>query len=90
MADPKQKNPSLRDFDAYVDVNGQNMGQTDATEIADPARLKKHLESDVGAEAEMARLASGHRNEDATDATEAEIAPETIALISDPTVKAKP
>lgn len=78
MADPNPKNDSLRSFSASVDENGQNMGQDEPNDIANPASLQNQLARNPGGEAETARLASGRPNQDATDATEAELSKETV------------
>ena len=58
MAD-ETKTENLKSFNAYVDENGQNMGQDEPTDVARPADLQRRLASEPGGEAETARLASG-------------------------------
>jgi hypothetical protein len=91
MANAPQKPENLRQFDAYVDENGQNMSD-DPLDVARPAELRKRLNRDVGAEAEMARLASRRSSHDIADATEdveAEVPAENIRHISDPSLGSK-
>lgn len=80
--------PSLKDFDAYADRNGQDLGQDDARDIGLPARTQHDLKSDPSGEAETARIASGTPGSDATDETEAEVPEENIRAISDASQKA--
>ncbi|WP_019906772.1 hypothetical protein [Methylobacterium sp. 77] len=80
--DPRQR-PSLKDFDAYTDRNGQDLGQDDARDIGIPARTQHDLKSDPSGESETARIASGMPGQDATDETEAETPPENLRHIGD-------
>ena len=79
--DSPRKTDSLKGFSATVDENGQNMGQDSPVEIASAKNLQDRLARDPGGEAETARLASGHKNEDATEATEAEMSKEAVAKL---------
>jgi hypothetical protein len=83
MSDPKHD--SLQNFSAYRDENGQGMTD-EPTEVARPAVLQDKLARDPGGEAETARLASGHRDDDATAAVEAEVSAEAIDHISNPSL----
>ncbi len=83
MTDEPRERPSLKDFDAYADRNGQDFGQDNARDIGLPARTQADLKSDPAGDAETARLASGMTSEDATDATEAETPPENLRHIGD-------
>lgn len=77
MADTNQRQ-SLKDFDAYADRNGQDLGQDSPLDVGLPQRTQADLKSDPSGEAETARIASGTPGEDATDATEAETPPENL------------
>jgi len=89
-ADPKR--PSLRDFNAYSDRNGQDFGQDSPLDVARPKELQKHLDEDPSGQAETARLASDRPRLDSieggsigtSEATAAETPPEHIRRISDP------
>lgn len=83
MSDQTRDRPSLKDFDAYADRNGQNLGQEDARDIGLPSRTQADLRSNPMGEAETARIASGTPGEDATDATEAETPAENLKHIGD-------
>ena len=69
---------SLKDFDAYADRNGQDLGQDSPLDVGLPQRTQADLKSDPSGEAEAARIASGTPRQDATDATEAETPPENL------------
>ncbi|GJD34717.1 hypothetical protein [Methylobacterium aerolatum] len=77
MTDDKQR-PSLKEFDAYADRNGQDLGQDSPLDVGLPQRTQSDLRRDPGGEAETARIASGQPQQDATDATEAETPPENL------------
>lgn len=77
MADTNQRQ-SLKDFDAYADRNGQDLGQDSPLDVGLPQRTQADLKSDPSGEAETARIASGTPGENATDATEAETPPENL------------
>ena len=77
MADNNQRQ-SLKDFDAYADRNGQDLGQDSPLDVGLPQRTQADLKSDPSGEAEAARIASGTPRQDATDATEAETPPENL------------
>lgn len=90
MADqPQTKN--LKSFDAYRDENGQMMGQDSPNDVARPADLQRLMNSDPGAESEIARLASDRSRLDSieggsvetSDATARETPAENIRRISD-------
>ncbi|MHC2018261.1 hypothetical protein [Methylobacterium sp. CM6247] len=83
MSNEQRERPSLKDFDAYSDRNGQGLGQGDARDIATPARTQHDLKSDPSGQAEAARIASGTPRQDATEATEAETPPENLRHIGD-------
>lgn len=83
MTDEPRQRPSLKDFDAYADRNGQDLGQDDARDIGLPARTQADLKGDPSGEAQTARIASGMKGEDATDETEAETPPENLRHIGD-------
>ena len=83
MTDEPRERPSLKDFDAYADRNGQDLGQTDARDIGLPARTQGDLKGNPSGEAETARIASGTPGSDATDATEAETPAQTLRQIGD-------
>lgn len=83
MTDEPRQRPSLKDFDAYADRNGQDLGQDDARDIGLPARTQADLKGDPAGEAQTARIASGMTGEDATDETEAETPPENLRHIGD-------
>jgi hypothetical protein len=91
MANTPPKPENLRQFDAYVDENGQNMSD-DPLDVARPKDLQSRLNRDPGGEAETARLASRRSSNDIADATadvEAEVPAETIRHISDPSLGSK-
>jgi hypothetical protein len=83
MTDAQGERPSLKDFDAYADRNGQDLGQDSARDIGLPARTQGDLKSDPSGQAETARIASGTPGSDATDATEAETPAENLRRIGD-------
>ena len=85
-----QDRPSLKGFDAYADRNGQDNGEDDARDLAQPARTQADLERDPMGEAETARIASGRTLDDATDATAAETPPENLRHIADASLPKKP
>lgn len=70
--------PSLKDFDAYADRNGQDLGQDSPLDVGLPQNTQADLKRDPGGQAEAARIASGTPRQDATDATEAETPPENL------------
>ncbi|WP_082507959.1 hypothetical protein [Methylobacterium sp. Leaf113] len=84
--------PSLRDFDAYTDRNGQDFGQDEARDVGRPDRLQHALDSDPSWQAETARVASGFPRQDSigggdvasVEATEAETPAANLRRISDP------
>lgn len=78
MTQDSRQRPSLKEFDAYADRNGQDMGQDSARDVGIPSRLQAELKSDPEGQAETARLASGTPRQDATDATEAETPPDNL------------
>lgn len=85
------KTENLKSFDAYRDENGQMMGQDAPNDLARPADLQRHLNSDPSWEAETARTASGYARIDSidggsiesSDQTAAETPPENIRRIGD-------
>lgn len=72
------KRPSLKDFDANVDRNGQDLGQDSPLDIGVAAKTQAELKRNPAGDAEAARIASGTPGSDATDATEAETPPENL------------
>ena len=88
--------PSLKNFDAYADRNGQDIGSDSPLDLGVAARTQHDLNSDPMSEAETARHASGFDHVDSRDggtiatveATEAETPPENLRRISDPTPRA--
>ncbi|WP_298966238.1 hypothetical protein [uncultured Methylobacterium sp.] len=89
--EPAQR-PNLRDFDAYADRNGQDLGQDDPRDLGRPAELQRRLNEDPDWDAETARIASDRQRLDSTaggsvetvEATEAETPAENLRRISDP------
>ncbi|AWN44543.1 hypothetical protein U8607_08050 [Methylobacterium durans] len=81
MTDQDRDRESLKDFDAYADRNGQDLGGDSPLDVGVPSRTQRDLRSDPSGEAESARLASGFPRQDATDATEAETPPENLRRI---------
>ncbi|HEX8416360.1 MAG TPA: hypothetical protein VF641_02035 [Methylobacterium sp.] len=81
MTDDKSR-PSLKDFDASADNNG-DIGQADPRDVGIAARTQSELRSNPMGEAQSARIASGTPGEDATDATEAETPAENLKHIGD-------
>lgn len=77
MADDNQR-PSLKNFNATADRNGQDLGQDSALDVGLPQMTQADLKSNPSGEAEAARIASGTPRQDATDATEAETPPENL------------
>ena len=99
MDEPREaKRPNLRDFDAYTDRNGQNLGQDEARDLGRPKALQDTLQSDPGWQAEAARIASdfprldavGGGSVESVEAVEAATPPENLRRISDPTPARKP
>ena len=70
--------PSLKDFDANADRNGQDLGQDSPLDVGLAARTQADLKRDPAGDAEAARIASGTPGSDATDATEAETPRENL------------
>ncbi|GEP03226.1 hypothetical protein [Methylobacterium oxalidis] len=81
MTEQKRDRESLKDFDAYADRNGQDLGGDSPLDVGVSARTQRDLRSDPSGQAESARLASGLPRQDATDATEAETPPENLRRI---------
>lgn len=81
MTEQTRNRPSLRDFDAATDRNGQDLGQESPLDVGIAARTQADLERDPAGEAQTARIASGLTSEDATDATEAETPPENLRAL---------
>jgi hypothetical protein len=77
MADQTGR-PSLKDFDAYTDRNGQDLGQDSPRDLGLAARTQADLKRDPAGDAQAARIASGTPGSDATDATEAETPRENL------------
>ena len=83
MTDTDRDRGSLKDFDAYTDRNGQNLGGETPLDVGVPSRTQGRLKGDPAGEAETARIASGTPGQDATDATEAETPEESLRRIGD-------
>ncbi|WP_264049847.1 hypothetical protein [Methylobacterium flocculans] len=83
MTDEPRERPSLKDFDAYTDRNGQDLGQDNARDVGRPAQLRSDLKGNPMGEAETARIASGTPGSDATDETEAETPDANLNRIRD-------
>ena len=52
MTDEPRERPSLKDFDAYTDRNGQDLGQDNARDVGRPAQLQSDLKGNPMGEAE--------------------------------------
>ena len=78
MTDETRDRPSLKDFDAITDRNGQDLGQDSPLDVGIPSHTQADLKGDPAGDAQTARIASGMTGEDATDATEAETPPENL------------
>jgi hypothetical protein len=83
MTEQNRDRPSLKQFDAYTDRNGQDLGGESPLDVGVPSRTQADLKGDPSGEAETARLASGMPRQDATDETEAETPPENLRHIGD-------
>ncbi|WP_375457366.1 hypothetical protein [uncultured Methylobacterium sp.] len=81
MTEQTRNRPSLKDFSATADRNGQDLGQDSPLDVGIAARTQADLKGDPAGEAQTARIASGLKSEDATDATEAETPPENLRAI---------
>ena len=77
----QMRRPSLKDFDAYADRNGQDLGQDSSLDVGLPAGTQTALKRDPAGEAQAARIASGTPGSDATDATEAETPLENLRTL---------
>lgn len=77
-----RERPSLKEFSAGTDRNGQDLGQDSPLDIGTPSRTQADLKRDPGGQAEAARIASGTPGSDATEATEAETPRENLGRIS--------
>ncbi|WP_336487857.1 hypothetical protein [Methylobacterium nigriterrae] len=78
MTEQNRDRPSLKQFDAYTDRNGQDLGGESPLDVGVPSRTQADLKGDPSGQAESARLASGLPRQDATDETEAETPPENL------------
>ncbi|AWN34856.1 hypothetical protein [Methylobacterium radiodurans] len=78
MTPESSERPTLKEFDAYADRNGQDLGQDSARDIGLAQRTQSDLKRDPQGQAETARIASGTPGQDATDATEAETPRENL------------
>jgi hypothetical protein len=78
MTAGNSERPTLKDFDAYADRNGQDLGQDSARDLGLAERTQSDLKRDPQGQAETARIASGTPGQDATDATEAETPRENL------------
>lgn len=81
MTNETRERPSLKDFDATTDRNGQDLGQASPLDVGVASRTQADLKGDPAGDAQTARIASGMTSEDATDATEAETPPENLRAI---------
>ncbi|MFJ7438024.1 hypothetical protein ACIQW5_10240 [Methylorubrum thiocyanatum] len=94
MTDTPRTRPSLKEFDADADRNGQDFGTASPLDVGVPARTQGDLKSNPDGTAETARLASGTDRSaaarDAVDQTEAETPPENLRRISDPSSPTQP
>ena len=72
------KRPSLKNFNANADRNGQDLGQDSPLDVGLAATPPPALTRDPAGAAQAARTASGTPGSDATDATEAETPPENL------------
>lgn len=88
MTDNTRSRPSLKEFDAYADRNGQDLGAESPLDVGIPARTQAALKRNPDGEAEAARLASGLPRQDAVEATEAETPAQNLRRISDPSTTA--
>jgi hypothetical protein len=94
---PPAKRSNLREFDAYADRNGQDLGQDAARDVGRPAELQREMHSDPSWQAETARTASGSHRVDSVsggsiasvEATEAETPPENLRHIGDASTSTK-
>ena len=84
MTDTDRDRPTLKQFSAYTDQNGGDVGGASPPDVGIPSRTQADLERDPDGTAQTARIASGMKGEDATDATEAETPAENLRRISDP------
>ena len=83
MTDEPRERPSLKDFDAYADRNGQDPGQDNARDVGLSSRTQGDLKSNPMGEAETARIASGTPGSDASDQTAAETPSANLKQIGD-------
>ncbi|GJE73709.1 hypothetical protein [Methylorubrum suomiense] len=90
MTDTDRTRPSLKEFDAYADRNGQDFGTASPLDVGIPSRTQADLKGNPDGTAEAARIASGTPGQDATDQTEAETPPENMRRISDPSFTPSP
>lgn len=84
MTDNTRSRPSLKEFSADADRNGQDFGTASPLDVGIPSRTQADLKSDPDGQAEAARIASGLPRQDAVDQTEAETPKENLRRISDP------
>ena len=94
MSQTAPDRPSLREFDADADRNGQNFGTDSPLDLGVPSRTQADLKSNPDGTAETARIASGTdrsgASRDAVDQTEAETPEENLRRISDPSSRTEP
>ncbi|CAO4174723.1 hypothetical protein [Methylorubrum populi] len=90
MTDNTRSRPSLKEFSAYADRNGQDFGTASPLDVGIPSRTQADLKSDPDGRAEAARIASGLPRQDAVDQTEAETPKENLRRISDPSTSPSP
>lgn len=84
MSDNTRSRPSLKEFDAYADRNGQDLGPDSPLDVGIPSRTQADLKSNPDGQSEAARIASGTPRQDAVEQTEAETPAENLRRISDP------
>ena len=92
MTETERDRPNLKQFDAYTDQNGGDVGGESLLDVGMPARTQADLKRDPDGDAQTARVASGMKGENATDATAAETPAENLRRIGDPSPspRAKP
>lgn len=94
MTQTSPDRPSLKEFDAYADRNGQDFGTGSPLDVGVPSRTQADLKGNPDGTAEAARIASGSDRpsaaHDAVDQTEAETPEENLRRISDPTSRPQP
>ena len=94
MMETSPNRPSLKEFDADADRNGQDFGTDSPLDLGVPSRTQADLKGNPDGTAETARIASGTdrsgASQDAVDQTEAETPEENLRRISDPSSRTRP